>query len=285
MDPTGIASGHGGNKEKTTRGRRSWTKFEKDALIECLIEIVHDGWKADNGFRTGFQREFEKEYSNLSDLLSKSGIGWNSTTSMVEVEDESVWDASRKVDPHVKGIRYKTWPYYGQWLEIFGKDRAMGENVVDPTDLFNEMLHTCGPEQEGENVDKFMPAPSVNLFEPEDHSVCKTSKSMFKSGSKGKKQKLVDPDMSMLVESLGMFMKNSDTTFGDIAKKIGTSKGKVIDNNKLNEIMGRIVDLKVADKLKVCDELVQNTNLLDFFMSLPEVEQDEYVWMLLDGKL
>ncbi|KAL8528564.1 hypothetical protein ACS0TY_006113 [Phlomoides rotata] len=109
MDPTGTASGHGGNKEKTTRSRRSWSSVEEDALIECLIGIMHDGWKADNDFRAGFQRELEKalrkklpgtdivanphinskihvwkkKYSNLSDLLSKSGIGWNSTTSML----------------------------------------------------------------------------------------------------------------------------------------------------------------------------------------------------------
>ncbi|KAL8462183.1 hypothetical protein ACS0TY_032494 [Phlomoides rotata] len=203
---------------------------------------------------------WKKEYSNLSDLLSNSGIGWNSTTSMVEVEDESVWDASRK-------------------------DHATGENAIDPTDLFNEMLRTCGPEQEGDNGDKFMPVPSINLFETEDNSVCKPPKSVFKSGSRGKKCKSVDPDMSILVETLGMFMKQSDTTFSDIAKGIGTSKEKLVDNNKLNDIMGRIVSLKVADKLKVCDELVQNTNRLDFFMSLPEAEQDEYVWMLLDGRL
>ncbi|KAL8517153.1 hypothetical protein ACS0TY_015388 [Phlomoides rotata] len=66
---------------------------------------------------------------------------------------------------------------------------------------------------------------------------------------------------------------------------MGSSKEKTMDNNKLNDIMSRIVGLKIADKLKVCDELVQNTNRLDFFMSLPEAEQDEYVWMLLDGRL
>ncbi|KAL8477944.1 hypothetical protein ACS0TY_030011 [Phlomoides rotata] len=206
MDPTGFASGQGGNGEKAPRGRRSWTKVEEDVLIECLIGIVQDGWKADNGFKAGFQRALEKamrkklpgtdivatphinskihvwkkEYSNLTDLLSKSGIGWNSMTSMVEVEDEGA-------DSHVKGMRFKTWPYYGQWLEIFGKDHATGEHVVDPTDLFNEMLCTCGPKQEGDTGDKFMPGPSLNLTpKMEDNSVCKLSKSVFKSGSRGK---------------------------------------------------------------------------------------------------
>ncbi|KAL8474048.1 hypothetical protein ACS0TY_030775 [Phlomoides rotata] len=88
----------------------------------------------ENGFRAGFQRELEKgmrkimpgidiianphinskihvwkkDYGVLSDLLSKSGIGWNSTNSMIEIEDEGVWDSCRWADPFVKGLRYKT---------------------------------------------------------------------------------------------------------------------------------------------------------------------------------
>ncbi|KAL8469730.1 hypothetical protein ACS0TY_032539 [Phlomoides rotata] len=41
-------------KGKTTRARRSWTRIEEDALIHCLLDIVSDGWKADNGFKAGF---------------------------------------------------------------------------------------------------------------------------------------------------------------------------------------------------------------------------------------
>ncbi|KAL8462785.1 hypothetical protein ACS0TY_033704 [Phlomoides rotata] len=311
MDPLGSPIGNDGDKGKITHGRRCWTKVEEDALNQCLTDIVSDGWKAENGFKAGFQRELEKgvrkllpgtdivanphinskihvwkkEYSALSDVLSKSGIGWNSTTSMLDVEDEGVWDAIKRADPSVKGIRFKTWSYYGKWLEVFGKDRATGENAVDPTDLVNEMLRTSAQEQEGDTAEKFMAVPSDKPNVMEDYSVCKPSVSGIKPISKGKKRKVVDQDMSFLVESLGMFMTQSDAKIGDIAREIGSGKEKPIDNNRLNEIMGRIVGLKMADKLKVCDELVQNTNRLDFFMSLTAEEQDEYVWMLLDGRL
>ncbi|KAL8483293.1 hypothetical protein ACS0TY_026108 [Phlomoides rotata] len=135
-----------------------------------------------NGFKAGFQRELEKnmrkmlpvtdivvnphinskihvwkkEYGALSDLLSKSGIGWNSTTSMIEVSDEEVWDASRQADPHLKSVCFKSWPYYSQWLEIFGKDRATGENAVDPLDLFQELMWV-NLDQAGETGDKYIP--------------------------------------------------------------------------------------------------------------------------------
>ncbi|KAL8461977.1 hypothetical protein ACS0TY_033168 [Phlomoides rotata] len=150
MDPIDARVGQDVEIGKPSRGRRSWTRVEEDALINCLTDIVNDGWKVENGFKAGFQRELEKgmrkrllgtdivanphinskihiwkkEYSALSDLLSKSGIGWNSTTSMIEVVDEGVWDASKRADPQIKSVRFKTWPYYSSWLDIFGKDRA-----------------------------------------------------------------------------------------------------------------------------------------------------------------
>ncbi|KAL8504256.1 hypothetical protein ACS0TY_022838 [Phlomoides rotata] len=81
---------------------------------------------------------WKKEYGALSVLLSKSGIGWNSSTSMIEVVDEEVWDSSR------------------QWLEIFGKDRATGESVIDPIDLFQELMRV-DLDQAGETGDKYVP--------------------------------------------------------------------------------------------------------------------------------
>ncbi|KAL8486572.1 hypothetical protein ACS0TY_023306 [Phlomoides rotata] len=279
MEPLGNAVGQECGKVKATRGRRSWTKVEEDALIRCLSDIVNDGWKAENGFRAGFQRELEKgiqkllpgtdivanphinskihvwkkEYSALSDLLSRSGIGWNSTTSMIEVDDEEAWDASRRADPQIKGLRYKSWPYYSHWLEIFGKDMATGENAVDPIDLVNELVRE-GQEADGETGDGYVPFASEAHDDVVDTGVCLPTKAGVKSVCNGK-------------------------------KRIGSNSGQASDNKQLNNIMSRIVGLKVRDKLKVCDELIQNEKRLEFFFSLPEDEQEEYVWMLLDGSL
>ncbi|KAL8496999.1 hypothetical protein ACS0TY_020617 [Phlomoides rotata] len=55
---------------------------------------------------------WKKEYGALSDLLSKSGIGWNSTTNTIDVLDETVWDAQKRIDPKVVLMHHKSWPYY-----------------------------------------------------------------------------------------------------------------------------------------------------------------------------
>ncbi|KAL8492225.1 hypothetical protein ACS0TY_023748 [Phlomoides rotata] len=177
MERNAIGGHVEGEKGKTIRGRRVWSKIEEDALVQCLSDIVSEGWKADNGFKAGFQRELEKgmrkllpgtdivanphinsklhvwkkNYGAISDLLSKSGIGWNSTTSTLDIIDEDVWDAQKRVDPHVKTMRHKSWPYYENWSYIFGKDRATGENAVDPTDLVDSFLRDA-PEEEDSDM-------------------------------------------------------------------------------------------------------------------------------------
>ncbi|KAL8509434.1 hypothetical protein ACS0TY_016587 [Phlomoides rotata] len=217
---------------KVVRARRSWSKAEEDALIHCLIDIVNNGWKAKNGFKAGFLRELEKnmrkmlpgtdivvnphvhskiyvwkkEYGVLSDLLSKSGIGWNSSTSMIEVVDEDVWDTSRQADPHVKSMCFKSWLYYPHWLEIFGKDKATGDSAVDQLDLFQELMRVH-MDQAGEIGDKYVPRTTDVLNEVDDNNICKPSDDGKRSGSKGKKRKSGDVDLSILVDSLGEFMK------------------------------------------------------------------------------
>ncbi|KAL8512798.1 hypothetical protein ACS0TY_019071 [Phlomoides rotata] len=183
------------DKGKGVRDRWSWSKLEEEALISCLIDIVNDGWKAKNGFKKKMRKMlpgtgivanpqinskihvWKKEYGALSDLLLKSGIGWNSTTSMIEVSDEDVWDSSRQADPHLKS------------------DWATGENAVDPIDLFQELMNV-DLEQVGETGDKYVPRTADILNEVDDNSICKPNDSGKRACSKGKKRKSVDADLS-----------------------------------------------------------------------------------------
>ena len=49
-----------------------------------------------------------------------------------------------QIDARAKGLRYKTFPFYKDWCEIFGKDRATGENAVDFNSFENEPLDVDG---------------------------------------------------------------------------------------------------------------------------------------------
>ncbi|KAL8479171.1 hypothetical protein ACS0TY_026146 [Phlomoides rotata] len=54
MDPFGNQTGQDVERVKLSRGRRSWSKIEEDALIMCLTNIVLEGWKSENDFKAGF---------------------------------------------------------------------------------------------------------------------------------------------------------------------------------------------------------------------------------------
>ncbi|KAL8488737.1 hypothetical protein ACS0TY_024866 [Phlomoides rotata] len=211
---------------RVVRVRRSWSKFEEDSLIMCLTDVMHAGWKSENGFRAGFQRDLEK---GMRKIMSGTDIVANPHIN----SKIHVW--KKDYDPCVKGLQYKTWPYYPQWIEIFGKDMATGENAIDPIDLVNELYNNR-----------------------------------------------MDREWEIGEREFMKFLKVAMTGLS-----AGNDKGSVSsnENKRLNDIMNGIVGLKLSDKLKVCDELVQNSKRLNFFLSLPTNEQEEYVWMLLDGRI
>ncbi|KAL8503309.1 hypothetical protein ACS0TY_022157 [Phlomoides rotata] len=76
-DGSGNTGGQEAEKGKATGGRRSWSKIEEDALVQCLIDIVNNSWRADNGFKAGFQRELQKGMCALmhgTDILANPHI-------------------------------------------------------------------------------------------------------------------------------------------------------------------------------------------------------------------
>lgn len=88
---------------KGDRTRRMWTPREEEILAATLLELVARGWKSDNGFRAGYLTKIEdslraefpntdlkgtphitskisawkKSYGLLRNILSRSGVGFN----------------------------------------------------------------------------------------------------------------------------------------------------------------------------------------------------------------
>ncbi|GER34071.1 iron-regulated surface determinant protein H [Striga asiatica] len=152
--------------------RRVWTRAEEGALIDALKDMVTEGWRADNGFRQGYNFEIErrlkakfpgcdiradphisskihvwrKTYVSVALIKSNSGFGWSEITKSFSCDDK-VWTAWLKVDPHAKSLRNKSFPYINEWAEIFGKDRATGENAQGFEDAANDV-----PQQDMQNT-------------------------------------------------------------------------------------------------------------------------------------
>ncbi|KAL8546945.1 hypothetical protein ACS0TY_006604 [Phlomoides rotata] len=95
----GPLPGKGSFKKPTTNTRRIWTTHEEKVLINVLKELVKKGYKSDNGFRTGYLIKCEEIY------------------------------------PLMRGMRYKEWPYFPDWIDIFGLDRATGSVAEDVVEM------------------------------------------------------------------------------------------------------------------------------------------------------
>ncbi|EPS70154.1 hypothetical protein M569_04608 [Genlisea aurea] len=129
-----MSSGNEQQKERLV-----WTVHEEDALISGFHAIM-PAWKCDNGFRTGFLQQLEKEvkaalpvthikarphilnkyktwkreYGLVASMVAKSGVGFNSVTKMLTATDE-LWNEMSTEFPERKKLRKKTWSYFDSW--------------------------------------------------------------------------------------------------------------------------------------------------------------------------
>ncbi|KAL0454870.1 UNVERIFIED_CONTAM: hypothetical protein Slati_0826200 [Sesamum latifolium] len=78
--------------------RRAWSIREEEGLIVALKDVVNQGWKCENGFRTGYLGVLEQEMKKLfpsSDIKADPHI-----------------QSKIHIDPFAKNMRLKSFPFY-----------------------------------------------------------------------------------------------------------------------------------------------------------------------------
>ncbi|CAA0822655.1 Unknown protein, partial [Striga hermonthica] len=113
MEPS-MTSGTGKEGGATSKCR-VWTSVEENALVNAQKDIVNEGWKTEDGFRTGFAFQLEKKmktylpgceigadphitskmyvwkktYASLANIkANKSGLGWNDVSKSFSCDDD-----------------------------------------------------------------------------------------------------------------------------------------------------------------------------------------------------
>ncbi|KAL8465861.1 hypothetical protein ACS0TY_035104 [Phlomoides rotata] len=107
-------------KRSVYNSRRVWTYAEETKLINALKDLVVKG---------------------------VSGIGLNSTTNHIDALPE-VWEAYIKVDPTARTLKNKTFPFYADWVEIFGNDHATGTDSQGPVDAEHDVIRQAAKKME-----------------------------------------------------------------------------------------------------------------------------------------
>ncbi|GFP97887.1 hypothetical protein PHJA_001932800 [Phtheirospermum japonicum] len=267
------------------------------------------GWKCNNGFRSGYTHVLEqhmsqafpgtdiraephisskihvwkKHYGSLTTMLGRSGFFWNEISNTIGVKDDAHWNQFVKEDANAKMMRFKSWPLYGDWCEIFGKDRATGENAQGFADVVNELTLHDQPN------DLRNDGPPVDVHGSPSTKCEKSSRRPCESSStarKGKRKRNVenDPFQERVYQLLEGFCEKIDSHLGDLTEHIGYQQDVRKQRKSVFDALSTLNFLTVEQKLAVSKKLCTNGDDADLFFSLDEENGAVMVKMLLDGR-
>ncbi|KAL8476710.1 hypothetical protein ACS0TY_029129 [Phlomoides rotata] len=261
-----------GRKRGGSTTRWVWTFGEECELMCALKELVVKGNKCDNGFKSGYLLLLENKlvakfpgtdlkgepHKNskihvwkrqsvcLKAMLGNSGIGLNSTTYHVDALPE-FWENYIKINPFARTLRNNAFPLYTEWCEIFGNDRANGQD----SQIFN--------------------VKKSSFTVDEGSSVTNRDK------GNGVKRKQADTHEIQFMDQVGVFCASSKDKFGKIADTIGNIAERVgseFDNRKRREQVYDLLNvfnfLSVDVRVEVAQYLCNNSKDMDLFISLPD---------------
>ncbi|KAL8545833.1 hypothetical protein ACS0TY_005814 [Phlomoides rotata] len=229
---------------------------------------------------------WKRQYVCLRNMLGISGVGLNSTTFHVEALPE-VWEAQIKVDAFTKSLKNKAFPFYSQWVDIFGNDRANEQDSQLYADTVNEMSQSgrnkkfC--DMDVDDNGESNPAAENYTADKTSFSVDETSTAPVGKG-KGTKRKQADVVDLQFMDIVESYLVGSKETFGQIAQIMGhitQRMGSEFDNcqrreqvyNNLSEIDFISVEARVA----IAQYLCNNTKDMDMFFGLPDEAKTVFV--------
>ncbi|KAH6805680.1 hypothetical protein C2S51_030511 [Perilla frutescens var. frutescens] len=292
----------------TSNRRRIWTLKEEEVLVQALKDLVQQGWKGENGFRTGYLMVLEKamlkafpssdlrgephinskvhvwkkHYASLQGMFGHSGFSWNEASMTITVEKE-FWEEYIKKDPNARTLRHNSFPFFHSWCEIFGKDRATGENAEDFNSADNDQLDV-NMHKINEPVENY----SKDASEDGDDdvvSICKTSGEASSKKTKSKKRKLVDTTGEKIVDLMETFCNKTNERLADISKRIGYEFDMSQKRTAVFDALGALGVLDVSEQISVAQRLCNNSKDLDLFFSLPDFAKVEMVRMLISKQI
>lgn len=224
----------------------------------------------------------------------------------------------KQSDANANKIRSKSWPFYYDWKEIFGKDRATGEDAEDIQDAAVNDIPDAAvnaipiaavnaiPVTAVNNI----PVAAVNDVEREDatmdgdytpgdnnanldhnltpdngdnNSVCQSQQPDRVSKCKGKKRKTSDDGIEKVCALLEEINRSTNARLEALASRIGYEYELGKARMGLFEKLGNIPDLTINDKFTVCEILGSCVGKLEIFMGLPETARAHYVRHLLES--
>lgn len=310
MEPTPNKQMQGQGR-KRDKSRRCWSVKEEEVLISAVKDIIANGWKSENGFRTGYLTVLErvmvkafpgtdlraqphinsklhvwkKYHASLTCMLALRGFSWNAKEKMVKAQDDA-WDLYLKVDSSARTMRYKSWPFYEDWCQIYGSDiHIERENIEDLADADQEIKTDTGTDKGKEMAAEIGYPEAEGIDDENELSVCHSQDSGTEKKQPSKKRKVSSNSSDALVEAVAVFCETVNSRLDEIAERRGHEHDVSNARKEVFSALSNIPELSMGDRIIAARFLVNRTPDLELFFSLPDNARAVMVNLLLADRL
>ncbi|KAL8556013.1 hypothetical protein ACS0TY_003721 [Phlomoides rotata] len=297
-------------RNRNERGRRGWSLREEEVLSDAMKRIVSEGWKIENGFKTRYLNllytyikqvlpntnlkpephinsritVWKKNYHSLFEILKHTGVGLDSTTTMVDAIDDQ-WEVFMKKDPNARHMRHKSWPLYADWCEIFGQSKATRDSAQSHLNARMPPPNSSAPTDVGEGSYR---VNAENVGENEtpvgDSQTGENDQETGKTASSDRKRKLFSTS-DPFVNVVHNFCNTASDRLGEIAQRIGHDQDMSTARKNIYSFVSKMYTLTLQEKLRVTALITRHADDIDVFFSLPDDDRKEWVLMLLNGDI
>ncbi|GFS46129.1 hypothetical protein Acr_00g0100280 [Actinidia rufa] len=261
-------------------------------------------------------KNWKEKYGLLADMRKLSGFSWNHDTHSVIVDSEDVWDEYVNFHPKASGMNGRVFPMFLSWQLLFGKDRATGEMAEDAAEIMEDasgdVSHQPSYEESfvgnnefyiprytdgrfvfggadfidlstggSQNTSPPTPTSNANATTPPTHANATTTTRPLK---KAKKLTRVEAKQDSLTQAFGSYMSDTREVMEKLVNAVSSEhrlserrQGVFVELEKLN--------LEIEDMLTANAMILATEEKLDEFYSAPERYRQQWVGMLLQGKL
>ncbi|CAJ2671348.1 unnamed protein product [Trifolium pratense] len=292
--------------------KRQWTAEEDAVLVQGLLKLVDDGWKADAGsFKPGYTKVLEKyilnkfpgctlkanphiesrvkrlksQYSAIKDMLgpSASGFGWDDTRKMIIVEKE-IYSQWCKSHPTAIGLFGKPFPHFDSLDIVFGKDKASGNAAEDTVDMPTQMEKEQFASTHGGGS-------GIDLDDDEDDFVSQIPETQtanttnYRTGKRGgKRVKHNDDGSDSFLTSVNKLSECFASGVENMKQLSSCFMHEKVTAERRNQIVSILNEIGLSDDDVVMASMLitKDNNLCDCFFSMntPELRK-KFVVMLL----
>ncbi|KAK8574565.1 hypothetical protein V6N12_062255 [Hibiscus sabdariffa] len=221
----------------------------------------------------------EEDFELIQDYLCEEGTAWNTIlyykclTSPKDVFDD--WVRSH---PTAAGLRNKSFPFFDDLAQIFGKERATGAAAETAADAVENLVVEDNIFLDAHNVEDEGVKDSESIEEI-GASNCQTSvaATTMKKDVSSKKRRRSDDGLFDLVDEMGKVGAASQKT---VERIVAFFKIEAQGNDRrmsiFEEIM-KIENLSKDDMLAAGEYISKEAHKVDFFFSLPKDFKKDYV--------